>query len=116
GRKQVFGNPDLVVAQLLGQLEEAEVVVEAFDHLRQIRKLAQTEDPEPCFTHIVLANIGARMVMSEAGRVKRDLSGAARRPGGGVACHAPASTPAYTWLAMSATKRSICRLCSAALS
>src|SRR4029453_281216 len=53
----MLGNPDLVVAQLLGQLEEAQIAVEAFDHLRQIRKLAQTEDPEPCFAHVVLAKI-----------------------------------------------------------
>ena len=46
GRKQVFGDPDLVVAELLGQLEEAQIVVKALDHPRQIRELTEAEYAE----------------------------------------------------------------------
>src|SRR6185295_12105993 len=87
----MLGDPHLVVAELLGQFEEAQIVVKAFDHFRQIRKLAQTEDPEPCSAHVVLAAIAAGMVMSAAGRVKRDFIGAAwRRPPWSVVWLAPA--------------------------
>ena len=36
GREQVLGDPHLVVAELLGQLEEPQIVVEALDHLGEI--------------------------------------------------------------------------------
>ena len=46
GGEQMLGDPHLVVAELLGQLEEAQIVVEALDHPRQVRELAQAEYAE----------------------------------------------------------------------
>ena len=46
GREQVLGDPHLVVAELLGQLEEPQIVVETLDHLGQVGELAQAEYAE----------------------------------------------------------------------
>jgi hypothetical protein len=51
GGEQVLRDPHLVVAELLGQLEEPEIVVEALDYLGEIGELAQAEYAELRFGH-----------------------------------------------------------------
>jgi hypothetical protein len=59
----MLGNPHLVIAELLGQLEECKIVVEALDDPCQIGKLAQAKDAEFCFRHVLfLFHRGAFMV------------------------------------------------------
>jgi hypothetical protein len=57
GGEQVLGDPHLVVAELLGQLEEGEIVVEALHHLGEIGELAQAENAELGLGHGLLARV-----------------------------------------------------------
>src|SRR4029078_6666137 len=57
--EQVFGDPHLVVTELLGQLEEAQIVVEALDHPCQVRELAQAEHAELRLCHWASSAVAA---------------------------------------------------------
>ena len=94
GGEQVLGDPHLVVAELLGQLEEAQIVVEALDHLCQVRELAQAEYAELRLGHGASSRSGCvhAIVSGAAASVKPQSCGRTMRQRHGTPAVAEQST------------------------